>query len=198
MQDYMDTEKFIRDFQRGDQIAFNAVYEKYFSAIYVFCRKLVRQSDEAEDITTESFIKLFQYHDKIGSQAHIRGFLYVTSRNGCLRYFRDEKRKGAVTLDIERLLHDEDYIRLNDELDGLYLEALKAAFEKLPERSKELVHKLYIEGVDHQTAADQMKIKLETLYSLRSRTVRLLRQLLRAEIVVNGLMLLVFQFILHN
>ena len=198
MKEYINSAAFIRDFNEGHHAAFNAVFEKYFSVIYAFCRKLVQQSDEAEDIAIESFVKLYRYHDKINSHAHIRSFLYVTSRNSCMQYFRDEKKKEAAKLNFEKMWYEQDYIRFNDKLDGMYLEAVRTAFEKLPKRSKELVDKLYFKGMDHQTAANQMKIKLDTLYVLRSRTVSLLRKLINSDGVSNGLLLLMFYCFLRH
>jgi len=193
MQDYINSEEFVRDFNEGNRIAFNAVYNKYFSVIYGFCLKLVRQSDEAEDIATDTFIKLYHLHNQFRSHANIRAFLYVTSRNACMDYFRYIKKKEEAKTYFARA-SEGDYTHLNDELDGMYHQVLKAAIEKLPQRQKEVIEKLYFEEIDHKTTAYQMDIKLDALYVLRSRAVNLLRELIHSQGLAESALLL---FVLH-
>ncbi|HVU54944.1 MAG TPA: sigma factor, partial [Puia sp.] len=50
----------IRDFNAGKGPAFETIYNQYFPVIYRFCLSLIEKSDEAEDITQETFLKLFQ------------------------------------------------------------------------------------------------------------------------------------------
>jgi RNA polymerase sigma-70 factor (ECF subfamily) len=191
MQDYLNSDEFIKDFTAGNAEAYNAVYNKYFSVIFAFCMKLVRRADEAEDIATDTFIKLYQLHRELRSHANIKAFLYRTSRNACIDYFRYIKRKEEARLTVERVWYDEDYVLLNDELDGMYHNVLKAAIDRLPKRQKEVIEKLYLEEIDHKTTASQMDIKIEALYVLRSRAVSLLREIVHSQMLIEGALTLI-------
>jgi RNA polymerase sigma-70 factor (ECF subfamily) len=200
MQDYLNSDEFISDFTGGKPVAYNAVYNKYFSIIFGFCLKMVHQKDEAEDITTDTFIKLYQLHDRFKSHTNIRAFLFMTSRNACMDYFRNEKRKEAAKVTIRTKWYEEDeYVRINDELDELYYEVLKSAIQKLPRRQKEVIEKLYLEEIDHKTTASQMDIKIDALYVLRSRAVSLLREIMHSQTMVQGtLTLLLLHYWIHS
>lgn len=189
-QDYIESDTLlIRDFNAGKGAAFEAIYNKYFPTIYRFCFSLLERSEDAEDITQETFVKLFQLSNKVHSAPNVRAFLYITSRNACMDYFRHEKKKKEATRAIMRNLPPLNSEQINDELDSMYFEAVRNAMQRLPHREKEVLEKLCMEDIDSRTAAQQMDIKLEALYVLRSRAVSRLKKIIFAPNLEEGVLL---------
>ncbi len=56
-------------------------YLKYKNDIFRFALSIVKDIHIAEDITQESFLKLFQNNDKIRDRAKIKAWLFTTARN---------------------------------------------------------------------------------------------------------------------
>lgn len=190
MQEYIDSEAFINDFKEGNRLAFRAVFEMYFPRIYCFCLKLVRKSDEAEDIATDAFAKTFRRCGQLNSHANIRGFLYVASRNGCLKYFGQKKKTEAAEEDFSKMLDENDYVRLNDEMDGMYIQLLLDTIKKLPPRQGELMEKLYVKRLDYQTASAEMGVKVDALYVLHNKAISSIKGLLRSDGLAESVMLI--------
>jgi RNA polymerase sigma factor (sigma-70 family) len=183
---YIDSQKLIHDFRSCNKTAFEAVYNEYFSGIYAFCFNLVRDKEEARDIASDTFMKLFKLYDRFENLVNMRAFLYTTSRNACMDYFRAEKRKAQARLYIVKAQPEDEYTRINDELDGIYYKALKNSVSKLPDRQKQAIEKLFWEELDYKEAAQQMDTSVENLYKIRNRAIGLLRELLRSQKIQEG------------
>jgi RNA polymerase sigma-70 factor (ECF subfamily) len=50
----------------NDERGFSIVYDQYYLSIYFFVKKFVKDPQQAEDITADTFIKLWQY-----AQSHL-------------------------------------------------------------------------------------------------------------------------------
>ena len=191
MSAYVDSEDLIRDFHAGEKIAYDALFDKHFSVIYGFCFNLIRQSEDAKDITIESINKLFLLRHQFQSHANIRAFLYVTSRNSCMDYFRYIKKLKEVNRHFTRREQEDNFILINDQLDGLYYQTLKKSIEKLPSRQKQAIELLFLEEMDYKAAAKYMDVTVETLYKLRARAITLLREILDSQKLTEGVMFLI-------
>jgi RNA polymerase sigma-70 factor (ECF subfamily) len=176
------------DAYAAEKAPFEVVYKKYFSIIYAFCYSLIRQEQDSEDITTETFLKLYKLYDKFQTEVNIRGFLYTASRNGCMDYFRQMKKEYGLRAMVKINLEADEYTRINDELDGMHYERIWQAIEKLPDRKKEIIFKLYLEEKDHLTVAKEMEVKLNTVYSLHSRAISLLREIISSSGFTEGVL----------
>ena len=75
-------------FRAGSLDDFQCVYELYYDTMYVFAYNLIHNEAEAQDMTTETFIKLWRLHANFESLNNIKAFLYVTNRNACLDALR--------------------------------------------------------------------------------------------------------------
>ena len=84
-----------------EPIQFEDFVQKHYQYIYNFAYKLACHPDIAKDITQETFLKLWQHHDKIKDDQAIRGWL----RSVCLNEFRMLMRKQAheEIIDVETL-----------------------------------------------------------------------------------------------
>src|SRR5258708_32930327 len=94
MPDYLETDDFIADFLRGDQRAFTAGENEYYSRIYVFGGKLILDKEEAKDLTIDTFRKLFTKNKDFDNLPNMKAFLYITVVNTCLDYLKYFKQQN--------------------------------------------------------------------------------------------------------
>lgn len=174
---------------------FEDMYAKYFDIISNFCYELIKDQEEAHDIAAEAFIKLHYKLNSLESEDNIRAFLYVVSRNACMDYFRMQKKKQALWLEIKRSQGTEEYLCINSKLDLLYQQAMLDAFEQLPERQKEVISKTFNEQKNSQTIAQEMGVQVRTVYVLRLRAVSFIKEYLRRTVTEGIILLLVISFI---
>lgn len=83
-------------FKEGDAHAFQEIHQLYFPLMCFFAEKIVRSAEDAKDIASEVFAKLWARHDKFDTLINVKAFLYITTRNLCLNYLRKTQvRKQA-------------------------------------------------------------------------------------------------------
>lgn len=90
----------MQDFKLDNDQVFRSLHEALFRPIRFFAGKLIPDQAAAEDIATESFIKLWQQRKEFGSVAQVKKFLYTTTKNACLNYLRDKKVHDIIHREI--------------------------------------------------------------------------------------------------
>lgn len=139
-------------YKNGDEKAFNVFYKRHISAVYKSVFMLVKNSNMADDITQNTFIKLLTVikEDRLDSENNLRGYLIRVSYNLCMDYFRIKKR--IVFIEPDSNNEDSsvfDYIFLfseNKEDQIIYLEnkkILREAIKKLPPEQREVIELRY-------------------------------------------------------
>ena len=79
-------------------ISFNELYNAHADDVYRFSHWLSGDRQEAEDITSETFIRAWAHHKKIRTET-LKAFIFTIARNIYLQHLR--KKKGqAVLLDV--------------------------------------------------------------------------------------------------
>ena len=88
---YTDNELAELMFQ-GDGNAYAELYDRYFAVIYSFNRRMLRDDSQAEDLTQEIFMALYESATStpIGS---IRSYLYQSARYALIDYARKQKSR---------------------------------------------------------------------------------------------------------
>ncbi len=91
-------ERLVDQIRRGNDVAFEVVYDRHHRAILSFCRHMLHSQEDAEDAVQHTFVAA--YNDLVGSAKEIRlkPWLYTIARNRCLSILR-ARREQATELD---------------------------------------------------------------------------------------------------
>lgn len=82
--------------QKGDTAAFASVYDAYSQAVYRFIYLKVPTVQDAEDLTAETFLKVWHYVKDNKNVRQLQAFLYQVARNVVIDFYR---RRGNVQLE---------------------------------------------------------------------------------------------------
>jgi RNA polymerase sigma-70 factor (ECF subfamily) len=95
--------------RRDDASAFDEVLGRYKNKLYNYIFRMVGNSDDAEDITQEVFVRMFISLDTFRRQSSLHTWLFRIAGNLCIDHFRRGKklRSHAYSLD-EPYQGDED------------------------------------------------------------------------------------------
>lgn len=77
-----------------DEQAFARLYDAYVEAIYRFVYVKISSKEQAEDVTAEVFLKLWQALQRGQEVRHVRGLLYKIARNLIIDVYR---KRGAAS-----------------------------------------------------------------------------------------------------
>jgi RNA polymerase sigma-70 factor, ECF subfamily len=84
---------------KGDRKAFAGLYERYKSAIYGYCMKMLADHAAAEDAAHETFIKMYSNAGQIKDRSSFRSWLFRIARNEVLMHVRRNKTNGTADAD---------------------------------------------------------------------------------------------------
>lgn len=81
----VDTEALIRRFQKGEELAIGALVRRYQNYVYRLCYLVMRNEQDAEDMTQETFIRAFQALPRFEIREGIsfEAWLYRIAVNRC-------------------------------------------------------------------------------------------------------------------
>jgi RNA polymerase sigma-70 factor (ECF subfamily) len=169
-------------FTQGLQKGFNGVYDAYYPEIFYFAWKIAGNREEAEDITADAFYILFKIHDRFLTEANIRAFLFITTRNNSLKYLRSVRSRKTYSTDFSLPMDQYLETDIPDELSqhaifetGLIKEMYEA-IQHLPEKSRQILTMIYFDGMDTSAVAEQLSITRETVRSQKRHALEQLRQ----------------------
>ena len=82
----------------GDRAALAAAYDRYASALYAYCRTMLREPEDAADALQDTFVVAAQKLGGLRDPDRFRPWLYAVARNECLR----RARARQATVDLEQ------------------------------------------------------------------------------------------------
>ncbi|GLR19285.1 RNA polymerase sigma factor [Portibacter lacus] len=78
----------------GSHEAFELLFDKYNSQVYYFCLKILGSKENAEEVTSDVFLKLWQKRNKIDLDKSVGSLLFKISRDLSINY----KKKVANSI----------------------------------------------------------------------------------------------------
>ncbi len=153
-------------YERGDLRAVNEL-EEIYDKIYRYCFYKVRNSEAAEDITQETFLKFFEQKQRI-SRGEDMAYLYTIARNLCFDHFRKKQ-----TAELSEDYPTEDFAEQSE----LKI-AVRNALERLDERQREIIVMRYIGELSVNETAEAAGISRFAVYRLERAALNELKKYL--------------------
>ncbi|GJM40052.1 MAG: DNA-directed RNA polymerase sigma-70 factor [Ardenticatenaceae bacterium] len=167
MQDEM---KLLSRVRALDQDALTEVHNKYYTAIYRYIAFRVNDSQTAEDLTSEVFLRLLTaVRDKSAPQKTLRGWLYGVASHVLKEHYRKKKRDGFTMLheDIPSAEHSLDH-QIDDILKN---ENLQAVMKSLTDDQQNVLALRFGFGMPIQEVANTMGKSEGSVKMLQARAV---------------------------
>lgn len=156
------------------------------SRVYNVCLSILQNPEDAEDISQEVFIDVFNDIGQFRSESELSTWLYRVSVNKCLEELRSRKRKKRWGRLISLGGSFEDQVDApHFEHPGVLLEnkeraeVLFAMMSRLPDKQKVAFTLHKIEGLSYKEISDIMQISLSAVESLLHRAKSNLQKTLK-------------------
>ena len=76
----------------GDESAFNEIYNRFSSVLYLHARHMLHNRDEARDVIQEVFTAIWNRRMDLNLTVSLNSYLYRSVRNTVLNLIRNEKK----------------------------------------------------------------------------------------------------------
>ena len=147
---------------QGDRAALEALYIQTEKAVYALALSILRDPEDARDVTQEVYLK-------VRAAAH----LYVPQ--GKPLAWRNKSRDGQTPEDLE---NDARFSYISDPTDRLVLEA---ALKALGDEERQIVLLHAVSGLKHREIAADLGLPLSTVLSRYNRSLKKLQRFLTEE-----------------
>ncbi len=145
--------------------------------VYRYAYRLAGNSQDAEDLTQQTFLIAQQRLEQVRHPERMIGWLFSVLRSCYLKSERKRRPISAagIELDIESVPDDVSESEVDSQL-------LQAALDELPEESRLVVVMFYFEDCSYKEIAAQLDVPIGTVMSRLARAKRRLRKrLARSE-----------------
>ena len=164
----MDKEQLLLDrLGRGDIDALDTLYVRYAPRVYDFALRFLKNETEAEDVTQDIFLQVWDNRSLMGQVLSIRAYLFRMTRNAIFNRF--ETREAELSVDPGRRITTEDL-----------LEMIELAIENLPEQCRRVFKMSRYEHLSYNEIAERLGISPHTVQFHISEALSRLRKLMPA------------------
>ncbi|MBT5438829.1 MAG: sigma-70 family RNA polymerase sigma factor [Flavobacteriales bacterium] len=153
-------------------MAYADLMERYRESIYFMMLKMVKDSDDADDLTIEAFGKAFNRLGQYSPNFAFSTWLFKIASNNCIDFIR-KKRIKVTSMDTGVVNNNGDVMRidakstnLNPEetvMKGQRVVHLRLLVSKLKPKYRELVEKRYFQELSYEEIATEMNLPLGTV-----------------------------------
>ena len=190
------TEKAKRDYQllrkaldNNDQQAYAELMSLYRDSIYYMLVRMVKNKDDAEDLTLMTFGKAFRYLDKYTPKYAFSTWLYRIALNNSIdflrvknnmpQYFEEDLYTSSTTSIIDQ---SEDNLQRTPEeevIDKQRLQLLRAAVAELPDKYRKVIELRYYEDLAYEEISERLGLTLSNVKIQIMRAKQMLSQLMQ-------------------
>ncbi len=182
----MNDQVFIQSLQQGDPRAFRELVETWQNMVYNTVLSIVQDAHEAEDVSQEVFLQVYQSVRHFRGDAKLSTWIYRVAVTKALDAERKKKSK-------KRIANLRSWMGMEDKTDelphfehpGIALEKkekaaiLFVAMKQLPENQRIAFTLVKAEGLAYDEVAAIMNITVKAVESLMHRAKENLRKLLK-------------------
>ena len=152
---------------------FSEIYDKYIEKIYRFIFLKVNSQDIAEDLTSETFLRVFESF-KTNNIENPQAFLYRVARNLVTDHYREKGRTQIVSADYVSVVDPEENLEkkaiLNSDMDNI-----RTALASLKREYQDVIIYRYLDELSIPEIAKIMEKSEGTVRVTLHRALRTLR-----------------------
>lgn len=172
----------------GDEKAFAELMSRYKKPVYHMILKMIRNVDDAEDLTIEAFAKAFKNLQKFNPEFTFSTWLFRIATNNCIDFMR---KKKLATTSISGTYKDDAGENVDMEFKDGGLNPMEEAIKtqkvalvqsivtKLPPKYQTLVKLRYFEELSYEEIAVELDAPLGTVKAQLHRARELLYDLVK-------------------
>jgi RNA polymerase sigma-70 factor, ECF subfamily len=170
---------------------FEELFREYFTPLCNIAYSVVKDRDQARDITQQVFVRFWEKRDEIEVQSNVKAYLHRAVVNTAINHI--EKFKRIKFEDDYTSLEKESYCQpdKSDYTDGEVEFAVQKAIGKLPEKCQVVFSLSRFQGMTNQEIADNLDISIKAVEKHIGRALKELRVTLQPYMHLIGLFLMI-------
>lgn len=163
----------------GQTTALSKLYDRYGSVVYGLALKILKDAQEAEDLTQEVFVTLWNNNTYNPARGSLSNYLVVMTRSRSLDKLRS---RGSRRKFLERWQHTTVpafTLSASDQIDIWDTsQQVQEALAQLPEQQRKILEMAYYQDLSQSEIAKTLNIPLGTVKTAARQALKKLRKIL--------------------
>jgi len=174
----------------NDEQAYAELMKRYKKPVYHMILKMVRNVDDAEDLTIEAFAKAFKNLKRFKKDYTFSTWLFRIATNNAIDFIRKKKLETmsldtsykddsgeAVKIDVE----DSELNPMEETIKSQKIELIRIFVDKLPPKYQRLVKLRYFDELSYEEIAKELEAPLGTVKAQLHRARELMYDLVKGK-----------------
>jgi RNA polymerase sigma factor (sigma-70 family) len=174
----------------NDEQAYADLMKRYKKPVYHMILKMVRNVDDAEDLTIEAFAKAFRSLSRFKKDYTFSTWLFRIATNNAIDFIRKKKLETMsldtsfkdesgenVTIDVE----DNELNPMEETIKTQKIELIRIFVDKLPPKYQRLVKLRYFDELSYEEIAVELEAPLGTVKAQLHRARELMYDLVKGK-----------------
>jgi RNA polymerase sigma-70 factor (ECF subfamily) len=187
----------------GDQRAFKLLVERYQRKVYAVALGMLKDKEEAMDVSQEAFVKVYKYLDHFKGDASFYTWLYRITVNICIDIIRKRAGAGGEAVEFDETLPMDvseanigalgSRLGTNPQKSALrreLAEKIQEALAAVPEKHRAILLLREVEGMSYEDLSRTLDIPKGTvmsrLFHARAKVQKILSQYLELDEAKSG------------
>jgi len=159
------------------RVATEDIWETFHVPLLLFIRKRVADSETAEDLLQEVFLKIHQRIETLSDVKKLESWMYQITRNSIIDYYR--RNKPTTTLEEPEVLQLPEELPDDDSVSELF-PSIRAMMNSLPELDRQALILTEYRGLTQKELGERLGLSFSGAKSRVQRAREKLKQMLLA------------------
>lgn len=174
------TEQVVREFVKGNEMAFDIIFNSYYKLLVIYARRLLGTTADAEDVVMDSFTTLWERRTEISHNKSLNAFLYKLVYNRSVDSIRkNNSKENYLRTGSGSEVELPDFETSRDQIEEI--EILYSAIESLPDQCQRVFNMNKFEGKKYREIAEELSISIKTVENHMGKALKILREHLLAS-----------------
>jgi len=156
----------------GDRRMQELLYKKFSPKMYAICLRYAGNTDDAQDLLQEGFIKVFKNLEKFRNEGSFEGWMRRVFVNTSIEHFRRKVNLNSITENEEKGIEDSTW----NVLDSLAEKDIIELIQELSPGYRTVFNLYVVEGYSHKEIGDMLGISEGTSKSQLARAKMILQK----------------------
>ena len=162
-------------YKHDERAALQKLFDIYYEPLLLYCYRLIRDSESAEDIVQDCFVHIWRSRRLENFEGELDRFMFQAIKFRAINYVRDQYRRDRLADNISEQ-NDELPTFFQEEEAGKEIELLHYTISCLPDECRKIFLMACLDDMKYREIAETLNISINTVKTQMKIALRFLRE----------------------
>ncbi|GEN71169.1 RNA polymerase sigma factor [Chryseobacterium lathyri] len=160
-----DEKELLLRLRKGDHIAFELLYNKYYQSLTGHLIRLLKSTELAKEVVQDTFMAVWEHRDRIDTERPLKSYIFKTATNNTFNIFKkaayDEKYRAYLFPIIEvgyEHIEARVFEKENEQMLGEIM-------QRMSKKQREVFVLCKLQGKSYEEAGKELNISTNTIHT---------------------------------